>query len=227
MVVCVVCRTPARSGQRLAVDTDRPPPKQREIRKAGFPVAATKKKTKRKTTSRKKSARKTSTRATTRAKTTRKKPGRPKGSTNKKRSTRSSGSLSGMTTTALAAELARRQRRLPALKRQHAALLEKLEALESEMAEIDGGVVAGSTRGRRKSAGRPSGGGKRHRNSMNLEDALVKTLKGKTMSVTEVTEAVQNSGYKTTAANFRTIVNATLLKSSKIKKVSRGQYTAK
>ena len=186
-------------------------------------MAATKKKSKRKTTSRKKAARK----ATSRAKTTRKKAGRPKGSTNKKRSTRGGASLSGMTTTALAAELARRQRRLPALKRQHAALLDKLEALEAEMAEIEGG--AAPVRGRRKSAGRPvgSGGGKRHRNSMNLEDALVKTLKGKTMSVTEATEAVQSGGYKTTAANFRTIVNATLLKSSKIKKVSRGQYTAK
>jgi len=186
-------------------------------------VAATKKtagkKTSRKKTARKKSARKT----TSRAKATRKKAGRPKGSTNKKRGT----SLAKMTTNDLAAELARRQRRLPALKRQHAALLDKLEALEAEMAEIDGGAATSAPRGRRKSAGRPAGGGKRHRNEMNLEDALAKTLKGKTMSVTEATEAVKANGYKTTAANFRTIVNATLLKSKKIKKVARGQYTAK
>ena len=44
---------------------------------------------------------------------------------------------------------------------------------------------------------------------------------------TDVTEAVQRAGYKTSAANFRTIVNATLLKSPKFKKVARGQYTAK
>lgn len=186
-------------------------------------AATKKKKTTRKKASRKKSARKTARKTTTRSKTTRKKAGRPKGSTNKKRGA----SLTSMTTNALEAELARRQRRLPALKRQHASLLSKLEALEAEMAEIDGGMVA--SRGRRKSAGRPvgSGGGKRHRNAMNLEDALASTLKGKTMSVTEATEAVKKGGYKTTAANFRTIVNATLLKSSKIKKVARGQYTAK
>jgi len=50
---------------------------------------------------------------------------------------------------------------------------------------------------------------------------------GKTMGVSEAADAVQRAGYKTSAANFRTIVNQTMLKSPKIKKVSRGQYTAK
>ena len=183
-------------------------------------MAATKKKSGAKKAVRKKASRKKSTRKTTGA--AKKKAGRPKGSVRKKRGT----SLSGMSTTALAAELARRQRRLPMLKRQQADLLRKLADVEAQIEAIGGDT--GATSGRK--AGRPVGSGvgrKRPRNAMNLEDALVKTLKGKTMSVTEVTSAVKAGGYKTTAANFRTIVNATLLKSKKIKKVSRGQYTAK
>jgi len=185
---------------------------------------ATGKKATRKKATRKKASRKKSVRKATR-KTTRKKVGRPKGSVNKKKR---GASLARMTTTALAAELARRQRRLPALQNQRAALLDKLDAIEAEIAEMEG-FGGGATRGRRKAVGRPAGGTgrKRPRNAKNLEDSLVDTLRGKTMSVTDATSAVKARGYKTTAANFRTIVNATLLKSKKIKKVSRGQYTAK
>ena len=190
-------------------------------------MAATKKKAGKKKAVRKKASRKKSVRKATAA-TTKKKAGRPKGSLNKKRGA----SLSGMSTTALAAELARRERRLPMLKRQQADLLRKLDEVEAQIDAIGG--FGGGAKAGRKSSGRPAGrpvgsgvGRKRPRNAMNLEDALAKTLKGKTMSVTEVTSAVKAGGYKTTAANFRTIVNATLLKSKKIKKVSRGQYTAK
>jgi hypothetical protein len=82
--------------------------------------------------------------------------------------------------------------------------------------------------GAKKVAGRPGGSGRRARNEMNLVDALSLTLKGKTMGVSEVADAVQRDGYKTTSPNFRTIVNQALLSNSKVfKKVSRGQYTAK
>lgn len=183
-------------------------------------MAATKKKAGKRKATRKKASRKKATRA----KVTRKKAGRPKGSKNKR-----GASLSRMSTAAIAAELDRRQRRLPMLQRQHADLMDKLAGIEAEIAEMGGGASVG----RRKSAGRPagrpvgSGGGKRPRNAKNLEDTLADTLRGKTMSVTDATAAVQARGYKTTAANFRTIVNATLLKSKKIRKVSRGKYTAK
>lgn len=65
----------------------------------------------------------------------------------------------------------------------------------------------------------------RPKNDMNLVEALAKLLKGKQMSVTEATSKVQEAGYKTSAANFRTIVNQTLIKSNRFKKISRGQYT--
>ena len=40
-------------------------------------------------------------------------------------------------------------------------------------------------------------------------------------------DAVQRAGYKTSSSTFRTIVNITLIKSGRFKKVSRGQYTLK
>jgi hypothetical protein len=46
------------------------------------------------------------------------------------------------------------------------------------------------------------------------------------MSVTQATQKVQDAGYKTTAANFRTIVNQTLIRDNRFKRVSRGQYTS-
>jgi hypothetical protein len=67
----------------------------------------------------------------------------------------------------------------------------------------------------------------RPQNSVNLADALVGVLKGKTLGVSEAADAVLKSGYQTNAANFRTIVNQTLIKNrSMFKKVGRGQYTA-
>jgi hypothetical protein len=46
------------------------------------------------------------------------------------------------------------------------------------------------------------------------------------MSVSDVAEAVQKAGYKTTSAKFRSIVNHHLMKGS-FKRVGRGVYTAK
>lgn len=153
--------------------------------------------------------------------------------------------LSNMSYEALHAELERRQRELGKLLTQRERLLSNLEDLDSKIESLGGGVVStagggggaagGARRGRRKkaAAGRPrgrarAGGGRRRpRNEMNLVEALRKTLSGKTMSVTEVAEAVQREGYKTTSDNFRTIVNQTLINSGQFKRVARGQYTAK
>lgn len=70
--------------------------------------------------------------------------------------------------------------------------------------------------------------GRRPKNTMSLVEALHKTLAGKVMSVVEIVPAVQADGYKTTSANFRTIVNQTLISNpDKFRKVARGQYTSK
>jgi hypothetical protein len=128
--------------------------------------------------------------------------------------------LSGLSTEALRRELTRRGRKLPALTLKLERARAKVAAIEAEIAVLNGpggpGGPAGSGSGR-----------KRPRNDSNLVDALHKLLTGKQMSVTDAAEAVQEAGYKTSAANFRTIVNQTLIKfRSRFKKVSRGVYTA-
>jgi len=243
-----------RATRRRAAGHSRPGPERNcgaNHRERQASVVAKKKST-RKKASRKKATRKKARRKATR-KTTRKKAGRKKASRKKagrrkvagrkkKRSSRGRpSSLSKMTTADLTAELSRRKNQLPALRREHSDLLDQLSQVEAEIAEIESAAGAGAgagasapARGRRRGSGRgpgrPKGSGagrKRPRNEQNLEDTLAETLRGKTMSVTEATDAVQANGYKTSAANFRTIVNATLLKSPKIKRVARGQYTAK
>lgn len=115
----------------------------------------------------------------------------------------------------LQAELQRRERGIRKLERRRERLLKEMAQVDSELAAV--GALS-STGGIRR----------RPRNEMNLVDSLAKVLKGKTMSVTDVTRAVQQAGYMTTAANFRTIVNQALIREKKVfKKIARGQYTAK
>ncbi|HMN39477.1 MAG TPA: hypothetical protein PKE29_01435 [Phycisphaerales bacterium] len=124
--------------------------------------------------------------------------------------------LGGLSVKDLRRELVRRERRVGALLRKRERILAKVRSLDATIAEHGGSVRAGGLAIRR-----------RPRNDTNLVDALAKALDGKTMSVTEVSEAVQKAGYATTSVNFRTIVNQTLINSGKFKRVERGQYTAK
>jgi len=126
-------------------------------------------------------------------------------------------SLSGLSVTELQRELRRRERGVDSLMRKRDKLMEKVHALDSEIASL--GIALGS---RRSGTGR-----RRPRNDSNLADALVGVLKTRTLSVTDVAQAVQEAGYLTTSPNFRTIVNQTLIKDKRIKRVGRGLYTAK
>jgi hypothetical protein len=130
-------------------------------------------------------------------------------------------SLTNLSEADLQRELRRRERMkgrvVERLHRKRATLMKQITALDAEIAR-HGGTVRGM--------GVPAGR-KRFKNDSNLADALVKTLKNATMSVTEVAAAVQKNGYKTTSPNFRTIVNQTLIKDKRIKRVGRGKYTAR
>jgi septal ring factor EnvC (AmiA/AmiB activator) len=124
-------------------------------------------------------------------------------------------SLNTMSLAELQQELQRREKGIRKLERRRERLLEDLAQVDTELASVGALGAAGRIR-------------RRPRNDMNLVDSLATVLKGKTMSVTDVTQAVQKAGYITTAANFRTIVNQALIREKKVfKKVSRGQYTAK
>lgn len=151
-----------------------------------------------------------------------------------KRGRRGGQGLNVVSTSALRAELERREGAVGDLMSRHRELANELSKIEGELSAL--GVIPGAKggrggrgvgRGRRRgpSAAVPPGR-KRHQNDSNLEQALANVLKGQTMGVTEVAAAVQDAGYRTTSPNFRTIVNQALLRSNLIKKVSRGKYTA-
>lgn len=128
--------------------------------------------------------------------------------------------LSSLSLNDLQHELRLRQRRIGPLMKKRAKAAAKLAKIDAEIESL-GGSVGGR--------GVAMGGGRtRPRNEMNLVDALKKLLNGKTMGVTEIADAVQKAGYKTTSPSFRTIVNQTLINTKNaFKRVSRGQYTAK
>jgi hypothetical protein len=126
----------------------------------------------------------------------------------------SGGGLGHLSIRDLHAEIRKRERVAGGLLRKRERLAERLAAIDEQIRKA--GLNTPGT-----------GGGVRPRNEMSLVEALAKTLKGKTLSVTDAAEAVQTAGYKTSAANFRTIVNQALIKNTKIfKKVERGLYTA-
>ncbi|MEL7472365.1 MAG: hypothetical protein AAGK04_03540 [Planctomycetota bacterium] len=133
----------------------------------------------------------------------------------KKTSTRGArgGGLHSVSTEVLAAELRRRERDLRSLERRRAKLIEQLDEVEREIAQF-GGMLGGA-----------SGARRRPRNKQSLEDSLYDVLKGQTMSVSELSDAVRAAGYMTTSKTFNTIVNQTLIKSKRFKKISHGRYT--
>ena len=123
-------------------------------------------------------------------------------------------SLSNISMSVLRAELRRRERAGRTLLRKRARLAAKLRVLDKALEAT--GKRIDQLEGRRT----------RPKNEMPLVATLQKVLKGKTMRVNDTVEAVQKMGYRTSASNFRTIVNAALLKKGNgFKKVGRGQYT--
>lgn len=129
---------------------------------------------------------------------------------------RRAASVESLSTEELHRELAHRQGQIRVLERRRDRLAAQLSEIEGELSSLGamGGVTVNGVR-------------KRPKNDANLADSLVKTLRNKTMSVTEVADAVRKDGYRTSAENFRTIVNQTLIKDKRFNRVSRGQYTAK
>lgn len=130
-------------------------------------------------------------------------------------------SIGKMSVAALQAEIARRQRAVSGLVRERNKLVGKLNRIDAAIR-----AAGGSTGGGRVAS---ISGRRRAKNKMSLAEALHALLKGKTMSVTEAAEKVQEAGYKTTSPkNFRTMVNQTLINhNTMFKRVGRGQYTSK
>jgi hypothetical protein len=159
-------------------------------------------------------------------KTTRKKAGARgrkrttvKGSKRRRKTGRAG--LLAVSTSALEAELARRASEIGRLQKDRANAQARLDEIDERLGVLGSAGGTGATRRRRG-----GGGGRRPRNEMNLADSLASVLRGRKLSVTDLTEEVQKAGYRTSSPNFRTIVNQTLIKDPKrFKRVSRGVYT--
>ena len=79
--------------------------------------------------------------------------------------------------------------------------------------------------GRNGSAGGGGGGG-RGRNERPLTDVIEAVLKksNKPMKVGDIMSAVEQSGYRSSSANFRGIINQALIKDKRFNAASRGAY---
>ena len=105
------------------------------------------------------------------------------------------------------------------LERERSKVARRLELLDSRIGALGGNGSRG---------GRGSGGG-RVRNDKSLVEMLESVL-GKTskaMTVGDIADAVKSGGYRTNSANFRGIVNQTLIKDKRFTSAGRGLYQMK
>ena len=110
------------------------------------------------------------------------------------------------------------------LERQRAELARKLDGLDRQIGKLNGGLRG--MRGRLRSAG----GGVRARNERSLVETLEEVMRsnGKPMRVGEIVDAVSATGYRSNSANFRGIINQTLIKERKrFGQADRGVYELK
>ena len=128
---------------------------------------------------------------------------------------------SGMSIAQLEQLLAGRRQELNAKQREHSKLLARLQELEADIRRLGGSAG-------RRGRGGAGGGGSRARNAKSLIETLEDVLKGgKPMKVGDIADAAQKSGYRSNSANFRSIVNQTLIKDKRFGSAGRGVYQLK
>ena len=109
------------------------------------------------------------------------------------------------------------------LMRQRAKVQRKLDSIDAKISALSGGAVGLNGGGPRR------GPGSRVRNEMSLQDLIHQILgkAGEPMGVGEIADKAQAAGYKSNSANFRGIVNQTLIKDKRFVSASRGMYKLK
>ena len=116
-----------------------------------------------------------------------------------------------------------RKNELNKLLRQRSDLQKRVDQIDRQIERLGGGAV-----GRR--GGRGGRGGGRARNERSLMDTIEAVMReaGRAMKVHEIVEAVEATGYRSNSANFRGIVNQTLIKDRKrFVPTDRGVYQLK
>jgi DNA-binding transcriptional MerR regulator len=125
------------------------------------------------------------------------------------------GRKGGLSILELEALLQERRSAVQKLHKQRAELQKKLDQVDKEITRLGGSTE-------------PRTAGGRIRNGISLVAAMEGVLRGKSpMRVGEILDAVLAGGYQSTSANFRGIVNQTLIKEKQFKQVGRGVYTVK
>jgi hypothetical protein len=111
--------------------------------------------------------------------------------------------------------LVTRRSAIQKLTKQRTKVQRKLDSIDREIASLGGSSNGG-------------GGGTRVKNDMSLVATLGAVLKGKeAMGVGDIVDAVKSHGYRSNSANFRGIVNQTLIKESQFASAGRGLYKLK
>src|SRR5690349_11444946 len=115
-----------------------------------------------------------------------------------------------------------RRAELSRLERQRAGIAKKLNRIDARIAALGGNGRRGAGM---MSGGRMTAGG-RVRNEKSLNDTIEQVLgkTGKAMGVGDIASAVQAAGYRSNSANFRSIVNQTLIKDKRFTSSERGMY---
>lgn len=129
--------------------------------------------------------------------------------------------LADIPAAALAAELARRQRRIQTLQRRHQRLVTEAEKLRLEIEALGGSIGAAA------GALRPIAEPPRRRNPLGLIDALKAAFSGGVLSAGDAAKKVLEAGYRSNSSNFRQIVNQALAKGDHFERVERGLYRVK
>jgi hypothetical protein len=124
----------------------------------------------------------------------------------------------GLSIAQLEQMLNRRRSELNDLEKERRKLLQRLSNLDQRIAGL-----GGSRRG-----GRNGSAGGRARNAKSLVACLEDVLgSGKPMQVGDIAERVKAGGYRSSSANFRGIVNQTLIKDKRFASAGRGLYQLK
>ena len=110
--------------------------------------------------------------------------------------------------------LRERKSELNMLRRQREKVQQQLNEIDRRIASLGGSKMRG---------------GGRARNAESLVATLEAVLRGsgKPMKVGEIVDAVQKRGYQSSSANFRGIVNQTLIKEKQFSSAGRGLYQMK
>jgi len=132
--------------------------------------------------------------------------------------------LSHLSLTDLEKVIRARRTQLGRLEKRRATLLRRVDALDAQISAMGG---SGAGRGRRGRLG--TRGAARPQNEQSLPEAIHDVLaKAKApVRVGDVADRVRAGGYRSSSANFRSIVNQALIKDARFASAGRGLYQLK